>query len=181
MPIHRRRAHTRPKVRLLYDDITFLFEDLKAATPNIEVKAYITSEGPASAYALVWEFGNLRQTKQGPKTVLGVNPNGETVWLSSQAPTGYIRTLAPEFRRIIREELAQYQIYLEFGRNIGFEKRRSVKSQMLATRRLEKVAERITNKMLRLLRRHVPVDTGDLKDSLRVYVNSREVVIGDVE
>ena len=75
-----------------------------------EVTAGVASVGDAAAYALVWEWGNTRQKKPGPKTVKGTNPDGKMVWLSSQAPFGYIRIHEPEYWQVIEEEMSSVDL-----------------------------------------------------------------------
>src|ERR1700756_3450419 len=72
-----------------------------------EIFAGVASVGPAAAYAEVWEWGNIRQTKQGPKTVQGTNPAGEIVWLSLQAPFGYIKINENRMWEALKQELGK--------------------------------------------------------------------------
>src|SRR5580704_18942643 len=72
-----------------------------------EVNVGIVSVGDAAAYSEVWEWGNVRQTKQGPRTVLGTNPDGKQVWLSIQAPTGYIKINENNFWEAIKDEMSK--------------------------------------------------------------------------
>lgn len=145
--------------RLLFDEfLLFLEEEL--AEIELGVMIEITSEGPPAAYALVWEWGNVRQTKPGPKTTLGINPNGERVWLTIQAPRGYIRVLTPQFHAIVKDELS------------------SMKFTGKDKTKLTQCAKRISKRMLTLLKDTVPVDKGDLRDSLRVSVDASNVEVG---
>jgi hypothetical protein len=49
-------------------------------------------------------LSNVRQHKQGPKTTLGINlMTGEQVWLSIQAPSGYIRVNEQEYWSIMNK------------------------------------------------------------------------------
>lgn len=117
---------------------------------DIALATAIVSTGPPSAYALVWEYGNIRQTKKGPKTVLGVDPEtGARVWLTIQAPSGYVRILKPQFRDIIEEEI----IKVKFGG-------KDVKTQLIYA------MDRIGRRMTALVKQYVPVDKGDLKASI---------------
>src|SRR6266850_3972819 len=70
-----------------------------------EIKSGVMVVGDAVGYAEVWEWGNLRQTKPGPRTVIGTNPKGDMVWLSSQAPFGWIRVNEDEIWNAVRKEL----------------------------------------------------------------------------
>lgn len=144
--------------RLLFDEL-LLFLEKELTIGKVGVMIEITSEGPAAAYALVWEWGNVRQTKEGPKTTLGINPNGERVWLTIQAPRGYIRVLTPQFHRIVKDELSHMKV-------LGSTKKK-----------LTTVANKIGRRMLKLLKDTVPVDTGDLHDSLKVSVDASNVEV----
>lgn len=144
--------------RLLFDELRLFLDDLSNIEVAVEVN--LTSEGPAAAYAYVWEWGNVRQTKKGPKTTLGTNPNGERVWLTIQAPKGYIRILTPAFHRIVRDELKKEKFT---GRD---------------KTKLSRAGKRISKRMLSLLRDTVPVDEGDLRDSLKVTVEASNVEVG---
>lgn len=144
--------------RMLFDEVQLFLDDLE--TMDLGVTIEITSEGPPAAYALVWEWGNARQTKEGPKTTLGINPNGERVWLTIQAPRGYIRVLTPMFNDIIKDEISKI----------------SFTSKMRG--KLTKAGKNIGNRMLKLLQDTVPVDTGELRDSLKVSVDVSEVEVG---
>lgn len=66
--------------------------------------------GDAADYALVWEWGNTRQKKAGPRTVKGTNPDKKMVWLSSQAPFGYIRINEPFMHRIIEQVIGEMDL-----------------------------------------------------------------------
>src|SRR6266403_6068379 len=72
-----------------------------------EITAGVASIGPAAAYADTWEWGNVRQSKPGPKTVLGTNPDGKMVWLTIQAPFGYIKINENLYWEILKEELGK--------------------------------------------------------------------------
>src|ERR1700677_1413311 len=58
-----------------------------------------------TAFALVWEWGSLRLTKPGPKTVWGTNPNGEARILTKTAPLGYIRVNKQKYIEFIQKEV----------------------------------------------------------------------------
>lgn len=138
-----------------FPDITF--ENIDAFLLEMEqhdkmIKAGVMVIGDASDYALVWEWGNTRQKKPGPKTVIGTNPNGEMVWLSSQAPFGYIRINEPFFHRIIEDELAK----LEFNQP----------SAVAITREIEKGAKRISKGIADVIREAAPIDSGLLRRSI---------------
>jgi bacteriophage HK97-gp10 putative tail-component len=116
------------------------------------VRGGILSEGDAAAYALVWEFGNARQTQSGPKTVLGTGPDGEEAWLSIQAPMGYIRVNEDEYIRIIEDQLANVDMAIETGQEI-------LKAMKDASK---KAAELIAD----IIRDNAPRDSGALRDSI---------------
>lgn len=116
------------------------------------VEGGLMATGPAAAYAEVWEWGNARQTKQGPKTVLGVNPDGDTVWLSTQAPMGYIAIHTDKYLAIIQSEIIK--LALEGGTGGRNELKAIVRSS------LEQIKEVVSE--------HAPVDSGQLRDCFRV-------------
>jgi hypothetical protein len=126
-------------------------QDASAAGP---VRGGVQSEGDAAAYALVWEWGNARQTQKGPKTTLGTNPDGEQVWLSIQAPYGYIRINEAEYIKIIENELGS----MDFGgMGTGQEILDAIReSSGFAA---QKIAE--------IIREHAPVDSGMLRESIQ--------------
>jgi len=130
-----------------------ILDSFEQASEKGPVRGGIASEGEAAAYAMVWEWGNARQEKKGPKTVLGVNPDGETVWLSTQAPLGYIRIHEAEYVRIIEDQLGA----ADFG---SLETGKEVLGGMV------KASLKAANMITELLREYVPVDSGDLRDSL---------------
>jgi len=145
-----------PKIKFgdLYKQLDEFVEDLESLDEDELVRIGIGSDGPASEYALVWEWGNVRQTKQGPKTVRGTNPDGSEVWLTIQAPFGYIRVNTPKYWQIV---------YLDM------EKINFAKSGKEIDRQIRMASERITEGILAILRETVPVDDGQLRDSLRVF------------
>jgi hypothetical protein len=117
------------------------------------VRGGVVSEGDAAAYALVWEYGNARQTKEGPKTVKGMNPDGEEVWLSVQAPFGYIRIHEPDFIRIIEDKLSA----MDFSDAVtGSDVRNEMKRASFEA--AEQIAE--------LLKTFAPIDKGGLRESI---------------
>lgn len=85
------------------EDINQFLEALKGVKA---VGVGVAVVGDAADYALVWEWGNTRQKKAGPRTVKGSNPNKKMVWLSSQAPFGYIRINEPFMHRIVDEVIS---------------------------------------------------------------------------
>ncbi len=144
----------------LFPNFNDLFKQLhefavELSDVDMSVEAGIVSEGEASAYANVWEWGNVRQTKKGPKTTWGINPDGQGAWLTIQAPHGYIRVHQTAYELIMMEEMYKVNFSLSKGREIDKQVKRAV--------------DRISKKILRILQDTVPVDTEALKDSLRVY------------
>lgn len=85
------------------DDLKDFLQGYAGDVP--EVNGGVAAYGEPAAYALVWEYGNLRQKKQGPRTVRGTNPDGESVWLSSQAPLGYVSVHENDFWAAINSRL----------------------------------------------------------------------------
>ena len=117
-----------------------------------EVKAGVGVIGDAAAYALVWEWGNRRQKKPGPKTVLGTNPDGKMVWMSSQAPFGYVHIYESEYWDVIDEELSKVNWTLEPTKMIS---------------QLEAAGKRISQKIAVIIKDRAPVDTGELKQDIQ--------------
>jgi hypothetical protein len=118
------------------------------------IRIGLTISGPASAYALVWEFGSSRISKPGPKTTWGINPDGEVVILTKTAPYGFIRTNIPKFRQIVREEMDAVDW-------AGVRIRR-IRETMLAV--LEEAAQRCAE----VIAESAPYDTGQLKEAIEV-------------
>jgi hypothetical protein len=150
--------YMRPSLRL-----SILFNPLKTTLSALNmheaaISTMIVSRGPASAYALVWEYGNIRQTKKGPKTTLGVDPEtGARIWHTIQAPSGYVRIWKPTFRRIILEEINKVR-FLRHGA--------SGASGRELYQQLTEAWSRIGERMTERIKSTVPVDSGDLKGSI---------------
>lgn len=126
---------------------------MEEASEEGPIRGGVVSEGDAAAYALVWEWGNARQTQKGPKTVRGENPDGESVWLSIQAPMGYIRINEAEYIRIIEDQLGAMDLgNLETGQEI----RKAMKVASAASANL--IAE--------VIKQFAPIDKGGLHDSI---------------
>ena len=134
-------------------DMQTLFEWIEKM--SIVVESGVQSVGPPATYALVWEFGNARQTKKGPKTVKSKNPDGKTVWLSIQAPHGWIAVHEEKIWDIIFQELSKVKLDPSGSED-------NVKEELV------KAYERIAAKALELLQSTVPVDSGELYDSLQI-------------
>lgn len=134
--------------------IQVFLDAFSEAAEKKNILSGVASEGEAAAYALVWEWGNARQTKQGPKTTLGVNPDGESVWLTIQAPTGYIGLGTVEYMRFVEVALSE----MDFSRIDSGE-------DIIAA--LKTAALRAAAMSAELIRQNAPVDSGQLRDSIR--------------
>jgi hypothetical protein len=139
---------------LLFDKDKLDFLALELKEQNNLIEAGVKVEGDAAAYALVWEWGNARQKQIGPKTTLGINPDGKRVYLSIQAPMGYIRVNTPLFAAALKEELAKVRFS-------------SVSTGAISSE-LEKAAKRTAQRIAQIIREHAPVDTGELHDDIKV-------------
>lgn len=124
--------------------------DYVGSRPTIRIALRLN--GPAAAYALVWEWGSAQLTKPGPKTTWGTNPDGETVILTKTAPYGYIRTNIPKFRVIIREEFD-----LVDWAAVSLRSLRST---------LQKVLESAAERIAHVIAEAAPYDTGQLYDAI---------------
>lgn len=133
------------------DELDFFLLEL-----DIQDRLYsagVVSEGEAAQYALVWEWGNVRQTQIGPKTTLGMNPNGEQVFLSIQAPYGYIRINELRYMIAAEQELRDTDLKGNTSSGVGDA--------------LKKCARRISKKMVEITQETVPIDSGALHRSLQ--------------
>jgi len=119
-----------------------------------ETEAAVASVGEASAYALTWEWGNVRQVERGPKTTMGLNPAGQRVFLSIQAPFGYIRINQGRYWEILQEEVQKVRFESERTGDISDE--------------LRSAARRAVRRCAQLIRETVPVDSGALQRSIQV-------------
>lgn len=136
---------------------------LSSKDETIEVG--VSVDGPAAAYAEVWEWGNARQTKKGPRTVLGTNPNGEQVWLSSQAPYGYIRINTEKYLQAVRKELGKVPFHATTPKQL--------------TEELRKAGEAAMKECTVILHDAAPVDTGQLQSSFHVVKDGDELLRQD--
>jgi hypothetical protein len=128
-----------------------------------EIQAGVASVGEAAAYALVWEFGDIQQTKQGPKTTRGYNiATGEEVWMTIQRPYGYIRLNENLYWEIVKDEMGK----VTFKGNTAHE----------ITKELEACALRAVKRIRVLLEETAPVDRGTLSDSF-VVVDPGDVLL----
>lgn len=108
--------------------------------------------GDAADYALVWEWGNTRQKKAGPRTVKGMNPDKKMVWMSSQAPFGYIRINEPFMHRIVNEVIRDIDL--------------NQPSSAAVVKEIKAGAEKISKAIAETIRNDAPVDSGLLKRSI---------------
>lgn len=125
-------------------------------------EAGVMVNGPSAAYALVWEWGNVRQKQIGPKTTLGTNPDGKQVFLSIQAPHGYIRVNVPLYWAAFEQEMKKV--------NFGGSTTGAIHDA------LQQVAEKVAVKIRDIIREHVPVDSGQLWDELEVAYGGDDVL-----
>lgn len=133
------------------------------------VRGGVVSEGDGAAYALVWEWGNARQTKQGPKTVRGTNPDGEEVWLSIQAPEGYIRISEPVYIAILQEKLA----------GINFS---DISNGSAIRKEILKASQEAAIEIAEIIKENAPEDTGQLKNSIKpAKPNDEDLELDDEE
>ena len=130
------------------------------------ITAGVASTGPAAAYAEVWEWGNVRQTKPGPKTVKGTNPDGESVWLSIQAPFGYIKIHEADYLEALKIELSKVKFKGTNAKEI--------------TEELEAAAEKAMKICAQLIGDNAPVDSGQLSKSFKV-VRSNDPLLDDTD
>ena len=138
----------------MYEDLAALFTEY-SNIDEAQAVVGIMVEGPAAAYADVWEWGNARQTKKGPKTTRGINPDGSSVWLTITAPHGYIRTNIGKFWTIIDQEIGNVDFEQSSGRQID--------------KQIKKAARRIGERVASVIAKAAPYDTGDLSESIRAY------------
>ena len=131
-----------------------------------EITAGVAAIGPAAAYAEVWEWGNIRQEKPGPRTVLGMSPEGKEVWLSIQAPFGYIRIHENSYWQAVKQELGKVKFKDKSAKGI--------------TEELEAASVRAMKLCAQLIADSAPVDTGELRDSIRV-VEPGDIVLDNDE
>jgi bacteriophage HK97-gp10 putative tail-component len=135
------------------EELKKLLDSVKDAARQVPVRGGVISEGDAAAYALVWEWGNARQTKQGPKTVRSFNPDGEEVWLSIQAPQGYIRINEPEFVMILQKKLGEMDLS-------NWEEAQDILDAM------KKASVEAANQIAEIIKETAPVASGALRDSI---------------
>lgn len=151
-----------PYPAALFDNLDVLF--LEFQEQNKLYAAGVVSEGDAAAYALVWEWGNARQTQKGPKTTQGINPNGDRVWLSIQAPFGYVRINELYYWQIVNEEMDKVKFD---GSDTG-----DISQALLAC------TKRIGKRIADVIKEAAPVDSGDLRRSIKA-VDGDDSILDD--
>jgi|ERR1700734_228169 len=137
---------------------------LEFAEHDQEITAGVASVGEAAAYSEVWEWGNIRQSKLGPKTVLGTNPDGEQVWLSIQAPFGYIKIHENDYWQALKEELAKVTFKGPNAKDI--------------TEELQAASRRAMKICAQLIGDSAPKDSGDLSKSF-VVIEDGDPILDD--
>jgi len=108
--------------------------------------AEITVEGKAKDYWGVWEFGG-RNKEAGPRTRKG----GDGRIYSRQAPKGYVFKYQRKFFQLLKEE---------YVRIVKANRRPPTHAELAAA------ANRVTEQALELIKATVPVDTGQLQESI---------------
>lgn len=126
---------------------------LEFAEHDREIKAGVASVGDAAAYSLVWEFGNIRQVQQGPNTVKGINPDGKEVWLSIQAPYGYISVHENDYIEILKDELSKVEYKSKTKEGIE--------------REIKVAAFNAAKRCAQLIKDTAPYREGNLSDSIK--------------
>jgi hypothetical protein len=144
----------------MFDKVDELLLEMKEH--DKEIKCGVASVGEAAAYAEVWEWGNSRQTKQGPKTVQGTNPDGETVWLSNQAPSGYIKINENHFWDVLKDELSKVKFKSTTAKGI--------------TEELQEAGRKAMKRCIPFIQDSAPVDSGKLSKSFRVVEDGDEML-----
>jgi hypothetical protein len=143
---------------------TVLFDKLDEFLLEFEqhdrmVSAGVQVIGEGAAYALVWEYGNVRQTQYGPRTVMGVNPDGTSIWMSTQAPYGYIATNTQEYYDIATAVLTGLRFDQPDAAAMNAELERGAR---LISRRMAEIVKDAAPKDTGVLARGIqPVDPGD--------------------
>jgi hypothetical protein len=136
------------------DAVSRAFSSLGTGTEaGASTSAGIKVEGPAAAYALVWEIGRM-DVNPGPKTMWSENADGEAAVMTIQAPNGYIRINRQEYVKILNEEFASVK-WSELS-----------PSQWLSA--ANDVVDMAAQRCLNMLQNYVPVDTGQLLFNMEV-------------
>ena len=125
------------------------------ARPTVNMRLSVS--GPAADYALVWEWGRV-DCQPGPKTLWGVNPDGETAVMTKTAPYGFIRVNREKYRQFVLEELTKIN-----WRRVGV-----AKIPKKVWEALEEAAKRCAD----LIAETAPIDTGALRAAIRSFAVS---------
>lgn len=141
-----------PFPSLSFENRDRFLDELARQDKRVKVGVEIVGE-PEDVYGLVWEWGNRRQKKPGPKTVLGTNPDGKMVWMSSQAPFGWIRINESFMLRIVDDVMAtaDFQDATKEG----------------VRKELERLAKAISKGCAEVLQMSAPEDSGALKKAIK--------------
>jgi hypothetical protein len=144
-----------------FEDVDNFLLEMQEHDKEIKAGVMIVGE-PEDVYGPVWEWGNRRQKKSGPRTVIGTNPRGQMVWLSSQAPFGWIRINEPFMHRIVDDVLGELSFDQPDAASI--------------TREIERGAKKISKAIADVLKDSAPVDTGALRRSI-VPVDPNDAIL----
>jgi hypothetical protein len=155
-----------PTIPTLSFNIKGVDKFLAELEEGFEIQAGVASMGEAAAYSYVWEYGNARQVKEGPRTTKGINPDGEVVWLSIQAPTGYIAVSESQYHEILKDELSK----VTFSGNASAIKKEFNGAVVRAMERIKEIIED-----------NAPVDEGDLSESFKVLKPGDSLLNSDDE
>lgn len=146
------------KVRNI-DSITKLFDMGLGARPTIGLQLVV--QGPAAAYALVWEWGRV-DINPGPKTMLSTNPDGDQAVMTITAPNGFIRVNRAKYRVIVREEFAA----------VAWNKVKPANIPKQVRLLLKRAALRCAD----LIAETAPIDSGDLRYAIRAAEERDDVL-----
>lgn len=126
-----------------------------------EIKAGVKVSGPASNYALVWEWGRVDITP-GPKTQWSVNPDGQEAVLTIQAPFGWIRVNREQYLEFLRDEWSSIDL--------------TSKSQTTWIQALHDMLWNASSRCASLMEDTATVDTGQLRSGI-IAVNEPDPIL----
>jgi hypothetical protein len=149
-------------IELIFDKLDEVA--LELASHDKLFAAGVASIGEAAGYALVWEWGNVRQAQAGDETCQGVNPDGSTVWLSVQAPFGYISINEPLYWAIVEDVLADVKFMQTNAADM--------------TAEFERAMSKIAKQIAPIIKAAAPKDSGALRDSI-VAVDPGDSILDD--
>lgn len=118
--------------------------------PSVRLGLVVTGE--VADYALVWEWGRVT-CKPGPKTLYGLNPDGDMVVMTKTAPNGFIRVNKQKYRQIMRDEL----------KAIPWKK---IKKFSQIPPEIEKALNRAAPQCADIIAETAPYDTGALREAI---------------